>query len=718
MKFGSEVGRLATVYMRAVAVVPAYQAGSTVGQVVNDLLRTLPADDGPPVVIVVDDGSRDDTAEQARRTGAEVVRHEHNRGKGAALRTGLARALELGADAVVTVDADGQHPAAEAARLARHPASADALVLAVRDLARDGAPRLNRFSNGISNFFLSWFAGQRLLDTQCGLRRYPARRTLALPTRDDGFAYEAEVVLRAAWADLELVQVPARVVYPPPERRTTHFRTARDPAKIIYRVLHTVATTRRSRRSRRWLRAGLLAIGVTAFVLAIAHFGIARFGRLLPPAVEIRGATVVESDGRLQTLGASYLLQRDKITEVGLVGTVEEIGYAHARLLRAPATAVERALYGRFDKQVSWAAARWVLLDLAQLRYRHLDRQLGRARQRELAAMALGLQPDPFADIFPTYQRLVYLNALYDIALSFEQSPLVGCTSFLLNGPTPNGGVLLARNFDFEIDEVFDRRKAVLLVRESGQIPFLSVAWPGLTGVLSGMNAEGVAAVVHGARAGEPQSKGEPVTLAVRRVLSEAHDVQEGIDVLGRQDAMVSHIVILADALGRAAAVERLPGRRMHVRWLSLPTVVTNHFEGPFAADPKNQLVRRNTSSVSREERGKELVQALTEPPDVATAVGLLRDRRGTGGRTLDLGDRRAIDALIAAHGVVMDTAARVVWVSESPHLLGRFVAFDLRRQLAPSYRPGQDCLELPTLPEDGLLTSGEYGRWLAGAAR
>jgi len=229
---------------RVVAIVPALDAARTVGSVVSGLLERWNSALTGPAVIVVDDGSNDSTSQVAISAGARVVRHERNRGKGAALRTGLEEARTLGAVTAVTVDADGQHLAEEAVRLASHPAPQDALVLGVRDLVRDGAPRPNQISNQISNFFLTRFTGRRLHDTQCGLRRYPIARTLALAPRDDGYAFEAECVLRAARAGWSIVEVPVRVHYPPESERVTHFHVVRDPARIVYRVVATLATTR------------------------------------------------------------------------------------------------------------------------------------------------------------------------------------------------------------------------------------------------------------------------------------------------------------------------------------------------------------------------------------------------------------------------------------------------------------------------------------------
>ena len=438
---------------------------------------------------------------------------------------------------------------------------------------------------------------------------------------------------------------------------------------------------------------GKLTLAALVTGLLGAHVAINSRARLSPPAIsEPRGQASHPSPG-LRRFADSYVKSRGKLLEVGLRGSPERIGFAHARLLYPEMVANEGILLGRFQEQVPNQVARGLLLDLAKLRYAHVDRGMSLARREEIAAGAHGFQPDPYSALFPTYQRFVYLNALYDMALSFEHSPLIGCTTITIGGDAlDGGGGILARAFDFEVDEVFDRHKAVFLVREEGKIPFASVAWPGLVGVVSGMNQSGVAVVVHGARGGSPEAEGEPVVHALRRVLSTAHDTEEALRALAERPAMVSHIVILSDEHGRAVAVERMPGRANFVRFLPTKAATTNHFEGPGASDPKNLDVRTKTSTLPRRSRADELLARLPaqlSPSNaVSGAISILRDRNGPGDRRLALGDRSAINALIATHGVVMDNLQRVLWVSESPHLLGRFVAFDLKRMLAPDYDP------------------------------
>lgn len=218
---------------RACVLIPAYQAERTLEGVVADLRAALPAQ--ADSIIVIDDGSTDATAAIARSTGCELVSHAKNRGKGAALLSGLTAARARGHEVALSVDADGQHPAEAARRVLFAADDPGALVLGIRELVTAGAPRKNQLSNRISNYFISHFAGRPLQDTQCGLRRYPIETTLALAARGEGYDFEAEVLLRAIWAGVEVVEEPIVVLYP--EDRVTHFHVVRDPWRIVRTVV-------------------------------------------------------------------------------------------------------------------------------------------------------------------------------------------------------------------------------------------------------------------------------------------------------------------------------------------------------------------------------------------------------------------------------------------------------------------------------------------------
>lgn len=464
----------------------------------------------------------------------------------------------------------------------------------------------------------------------------------------------------------------------------------------------------------------LATLAAALLIPTAAHLGITAGTRIEPPPIASTSGdpSALANDPDLRGLGPAYARHRGRILEVRLVGTPEQIGHQHGRLLYPEMVTNEETLYAQFKHYVPLAPVRWMIMDISRLQFRYVDRGMPEERRREIAAQARAFTPDPFEEFLPTYHRFIFLQSLYDIALSFEHSPLIGCTSFALSdGAFEAGHTVLARNFDFEAGSVFDEGKAVFLVREEGRIPYASVAWPGLVGAVSGMNAEGLALVVHGGRAREPQAEGEPVVHTMRELLGRARSIGEAVEILEKARPMVSHIVMLVDASGEAAIVERAPGAPLHVRRGRGKVPLTNHFEGPLAADPANKIVEAVTSTRPRRMRLDELLSNLPSGASVKDVVGILRDRRRVGGEALPLGNRKALDALIATHGVVMDTTARALWVSEGPHLVGRFLRFDLARLLDPSFEPRPDD-EVVAIPEDEILTNGAYDAWLRAGAQ
>jgi isopenicillin-N N-acyltransferase-like protein len=469
--------------------------------------------------------------------------------------------------------------------------------------------------------------------------------------------------------------------------------------------VHPHQTAKRARR-----RRVLIVLGILFVIPIVAHIIVLLTTSIEPPQIAaVTGEPKTAGDVRF--FESSYARKRGAILEVRLAGTPEEIGYRHSRLLYPEMVANEGTLQDQFRHYVPLPPLRWLIMDLSRVEFRHVDQGMPGVRLREIAAEARGFSPDPYDGLLPSYHRFVFLHSLYDIALSFEHSPLIGCTSFALgDGAFENGHVVLARNFDFEAGSIFDTGKAVFLVREEGSIPYASVAWPGLVGALTGMNADGLSLVVHGARARSPRPVGEPVVHTTRDVLAHAHTTAEAIEIVRNRPAMVSHLLMFADASGDVAIVERAPGEPIHVRRGRGKVPLTNHFEGPMAADPANRRVEVTTSTRPRRMRLDELLEKLPQGSNVEQAVAILRDKHAVGGADLPMGHRRAIDAIIATHGVVMDATARVLWVSEGPHLLGRFVRFDLARLLDEKYEPSDE--PLVTLPEDPLYRSPKYDAW------
>ncbi len=474
-----------------------------------------------------------------------------------------------------------------------------------------------------------------------------------------------------------------------------------------------------TRRRKRILIAALVVIA-SPF---IAHIAIGRLTRIDPPNVVVADEATVEKDG-VRFVGPSYTTLRAGVREAYIEGTPEQLGARDARLLGDHMEKDENLLWGTFEHFVPLSPLRALMIDVSRVRYRHIESNVPEPRRRELAAAARAMQPDANASRMPTYERIVFLHSVYDIALSFEHSPLLGCSAFGLGpGATKDGHALVGRAFDMEIGDVFDTDKVVYFMREDGRIPYASVAWPGLTGVLTGMNLEGVMVLVNGARASDPSTIGMPVVFSLREVLQTAHDTDEAAATLSKQDVMVSHIVFVADAKGHFAVVERAPGRPAVVRRdFSDPdrVAVTNHLEGASKDDPKNIAVRDHTTTLARRARLDEMLADVgPASADARSAVAMLRDHTCSGKVSCELGDRREIDALIATHGVVADVTDRVLWVSKGPHLSGEFVRLDLKEVFAPGHDPLKDG-PAETIAADPILSDGRYeaGRKRAGGPK
>lgn len=188
------------------ALIPAYEEGPRIAAVVRAAQRHLP-------VVVVDDGSSDTTAAEAEAAGAEVLRQVPNAGKGAALRAGFRLALDSGADAVVTLDADGQHDPEEIPRfLTAFAAARPELIIGRRDFA--AMPPIRRLSNTVGGWALSAAVGQSVPDNQSGYRLIG--RTLMshlLDSDESGFEFEVEMIARCIALGLPVAWVPIRTIY-------------------------------------------------------------------------------------------------------------------------------------------------------------------------------------------------------------------------------------------------------------------------------------------------------------------------------------------------------------------------------------------------------------------------------------------------------------------------------------------------------------------------
>ena len=205
---------------RFAVLIPLYNHEQKIADVVKKVLKLkFP-------VIVVDDGSTDSGAAKIRKIpGIKIIRHKENIGKGAALMTGFSEAAKF-ADWVITIDADGQHDPADAINMINSiPEGTRPIVVGMREgMSASDVPWTSSFGRKFSNFWVICSGGPDVKDTQSGFRIYPVPECLQLDVKSKRFQFEVEIMVKANWKGIEVIECPISVTYTPGMQRISHFR--------------------------------------------------------------------------------------------------------------------------------------------------------------------------------------------------------------------------------------------------------------------------------------------------------------------------------------------------------------------------------------------------------------------------------------------------------------------------------------------------------------
>jgi glycosyltransferase involved in cell wall biosynthesis len=215
-------------------VIPAYNEVRTIAQIARSALNLC------PLVIVVDDGSTDGTAETLKDLPVILLSHEYNMGKAASLFDGMQHALSQGVDGVITLDADGQHQPSDIPRfISAAEAYSDCIIIGSRLADKTGIPKKRYIANQVANFWISWAAGYRLIDSQSGFRYYPAAllNQIKIPhDKQHGFVFESEILIEAArQCGIKSHPLAIAAIYQK-NARPSHFRSIYDVVCIIRMV--------------------------------------------------------------------------------------------------------------------------------------------------------------------------------------------------------------------------------------------------------------------------------------------------------------------------------------------------------------------------------------------------------------------------------------------------------------------------------------------------
>ncbi len=213
------------------ALIPAFNASGTIGAVVSGVAVYLPVEN----ILVVDDGSSDKTSFEAVSLGARVLKHTTNRGKGAALRTGLEFALQASFDAVITLDADLQHPPEYIPQfIDLYSKDAFDVIIGSRLHNVQGMPFHRLLSNTITTFLVSARTARKITDSQSGYRLIDRKVFEAVRLESSGFEAETEFLIKAASHGFKFGSIPIRTVYAGEKSYMTHFSTTMNFVKVLF----------------------------------------------------------------------------------------------------------------------------------------------------------------------------------------------------------------------------------------------------------------------------------------------------------------------------------------------------------------------------------------------------------------------------------------------------------------------------------------------------
>ena len=424
---------------------------------------------------------------------------------------------------------------------------------------------------------------------------------------------------------------------------------------------------------------------------------------------------VAECSDSLRVWKDNYLrYDRSGLMEMRISGSAFERGEAIGKLAPDLLKAQEKAFVDKLYELVPSEFYRRFLMYFIYIFNRDLGKNVPLEYRREIKAMSEYCSREYDAYGTP-YERQMQYHSAHDIGHVMQDYMLVGCTSFAVWGDeSVDGEIIAGRNFDFYMGEDFAGRNIVLVERPDSGYAYVSVTWPGMTGVLSGMNEKGLTVSINASKLETPKMSATPVSILAKEILQYATDIEEAVCIARAAKTFVSESFLICSASdGRAAVIEKTPSEMaVYDPAANDPeccrVVCANHYQSDLFRDREENLANlRESDSGHRFRRVEELLDSLGKIGPESAAL-ILRDRRGAGGKDIGMCNELSINQLLAMHSVIFKPSAREIWVSTSPWQCGEFIRFrldDILDSPVPPYH--RDSSE--DIPEDIFLRSESF---------
>lgn len=377
----------------------------------------------------------------------------------------------------------------------------------------------------------------------------------------------------------------------------------------------------------------------------------------------------------------NYLTKnKQQLWELYIKGNPLQLGYNNGALTQKLMQEQEEIFFSKVEGFVPSKFKQNLLSGFLKWYNRKMYLNVREDYQAELYGLSQ-YSSDKYDFIAPKYLRNLYLHGAHDIGHALQDLAMVGCTSLAVwNENTEDGDLLIGRNFDFYVGDDFSRNKLVEFVQPEDGIPYMSVSWAGMIGVVSGMNKEGITVTINAGKSKIPLTAKTPISLVTREILQYAKNIDEAIAIAKKRHVFVSESILVGSANDKNAVIIEVSPKNFGVYKVQNTSKVfcTNHFQSDaYKDDVRNQKHIKESHSAYRYEKLQELLQEEKKlNPEKMAAV--LRDRSGLKDKNIGYGNEKALNQLLAHHAVIFSPQKKLVWVSSNPYQLGEFLCYDL----------------------------------------
>ncbi|WP_299529990.1 C45 family peptidase [Ulvibacterium sp.] len=437
---------------------------------------------------------------------------------------------------------------------------------------------------------------------------------------------------------------------------------------------------------------------------------ISRYDAQTPERVRLSDSTFFSEKG--------YLTKNDYgLWELYIEGNPLELGLTTGSLTQELFHKQEDALLTKVNELVPSNTKQYLLRKFLAWFNRKMYLNIREEYKTEIYGIAQ-YASDAYAHIADAYPRILYLHGAHDIGHALQDLALVGCSSFAVWGDqTEDGQLLIGRNFDFYAGDDFAEEKIIAFVNPDEGHKFMSVTWGGMIGVVSGMNDQGLTVTINAGKSKFPLVAKTPISLVTREILQYASTLEEAVAIARKREVFVSESIFVGSARDKKAAVIEVSPKNFGVYEVqnSNQLICSNHFQSTaYMADKKNQRHILESHSQYRYDRMEELL-GHSNKTTVRSAVDVLRDKQGLDGKEIGYGNEKALNQLLAHHGIVFKPEELLVWVSTNPYQLGEFVAYDLDevfKKTASDLQRTTLAEKSMTVPEDSFQHTQAFKKY------